>query len=386
MNERKIDSVLENLYYNPKTGYIGTQALLQKASEIQPNIKRKDVKEWMDKQQVRQLNKSSGLKPKYMPIFSSQGESYQIDLTFLPKFKKQNHGYDIMMTCININTRKGYAYMAKNKEQNTIVDLLEKLYEDTNKRIHTINSDNGTEFLNRKVQKFFDEHDITHITCDAGDKFKMGKIERFNRTVKQRIENHFLATNSVVWYDVLDDILQNYNNTYHSAIKMKPNNVGIEEEKQIVDEALEKVSDILSSQQMLTSPVRIRLKKEIFDKGTQLWSEDLYDIVDNTLMGRYLVKKVGGRVPLKKTFRYEELQSVNPVVQTYQGVSDIGVRGKDNLVEKVDITTEDRGKLNAIRKAVREHKISKNLKQVGIESQNIVNEKRIRKKRDVLDL
>ena len=167
----------------------------------------------------------------------------------------------------------------------------------------------------------------------------------------------------------MDDILQNYNNTYH-----------------IVDEALEKVSDILSSQQMLTSPVRIRLKKEIFDKGTQLWSEDLYDIVDNTLMGRYLVRKVGSKVPLRKTFRYEELQSVNPIVQTYQGVSDIGVRGKENLVEKVDITTEDRGKLNAIRKAVREHKISKNLKQVGIESQNIVNEKRIRKKRVILSL
>ena len=61
---------------------------------------------------------------------------------------------------------------------------------------------------------------------------------------------------------------------------MKPNNVGIEEEQQIVDKALEKVSDILSSQQMLTSPVRIRLKKEIFDKGPQLWSEDLYDIVE----------------------------------------------------------------------------------------------------------
>ena len=89
---------------------------------------------------------------------------------------------------------------------------------------------------------------------------------------------------------------------------------------------------------------------------------------------------------MKKTFRYEELQSVNPIVQTYQAVSDIGVRGKENLVEEVDITTGDRSKLNAIRQAVREHKISKNLKQVGIESQNIVNEKRIRKKRVILDL
>ena len=167
---------------------------------------------------------------------------------------------------------------------------------------------------------------------------------------------------------------------------MKPNDVGVEEEKQIVDDALEKVGDVLSSRQSLTSPVRIRLKKEIFDKGTQLWSEDLYDIIDSTLMGRYIVKKVGSRVAMRRTFRYEELQSVNPLVQSYNAVSDIGVRGKDKLVEKVDVTTVDRGKLNAIRQAVILHKISRNLKEVGIQAENIVNEKRIRKKRDVLDL
>ena len=95
-----------------------------------------------------------------------------------------------------------------------------------------------------KLKNFFDDNDITHITGDAGDKFKLGKIERFNRTIKQRIENHFLATGNVIWYDVLDSILQNYNNTFHSAIKMKPNDVGINEEKQIVDDALERVGEV----------------------------------------------------------------------------------------------------------------------------------------------
>ena len=103
-------------------------------------------------------------------------------------------------------------------------------------------------------------------------------------------------------------------------------------------------------------------------------------------MGRYIVKKVGSRVAMRRTFRYEELQSVNPIVQSYNAVSDIGVRGKENLVQDIDLTTGDRGKLNAIRKAVLEHKIDKNLRQVGIQSSNIVNEKRVRKKRDILDL
>jgi hypothetical protein len=89
---------------------------------------------------------------------------------------------------------------------------------------------------------------------------------------------------------------------------------------------------------------------------------------------------------MRRTFRYEELQSVNPIVQAYKVLSDIGVRGKENLVQDIDLTTGDRGKLNAIRKAVLEHKIDKNLRQVGIQSSNIVNEKRVSRKRVILDL
>jgi hypothetical protein len=62
------------------------------------------------------------------------------------------------------------------------------------------------------------------------------------------------------------------------------------------------------------------------------------------------------------------------------------VRGKDKGVIDVDITTGDRGNLNAIRKAVILHKIDKNLKKVGIEAENIVNTKRDRKKKEILDL
>ena len=94
---------------------------------------------------------------------------------------------------------------------------------------------------------------------------------------------------------------------------MKPNDVGIQEEKEIVDNAIEQVGNIFSNRQILTSPVRIRLKKEIFDKGSRLWSEELYDIVDTTLMGRYKLKEVGSNQPLRRTFRYEELQPVREV-------------------------------------------------------------------------
>ena len=46
--------------------------------------------------------------------------------------------------------------------------------------------------------------------------------ERFIRTLKNKLHKHMTATGKNVYYDVLDDIGNKYNNTKHSTIKMKP--------------------------------------------------------------------------------------------------------------------------------------------------------------------
>ena len=46
--------------------------------------------------------------------------------------------------------------------------------------------------------------------------------ERFIRTLKNKIYKHMTAISKNVYFDVLDDIVDEYNNTYHKTIKMKP--------------------------------------------------------------------------------------------------------------------------------------------------------------------
>ena len=46
--------------------------------------------------------------------------------------------------------------------------------------------------------------------------------ERFIRTLKNKLDKHMTATGKNVYYDVLDDVVNKYNNTKHSTIKMKP--------------------------------------------------------------------------------------------------------------------------------------------------------------------
>ena len=50
--------------------------------------------------------------------------------------------------------------------------------------------------------------------------------ERFIRTLKNKLNKHMMATGKNVYYDVLDDVVNKYNNTKHSTIKIKPIDVG----------------------------------------------------------------------------------------------------------------------------------------------------------------
>ena len=55
--------------------------------------------------------------------------------------------------------------------------------------------------------------------------FSKGKsflAERFIRTLKNKIFKHMTATSKDCYVDVLDDIVNKYNNSVHKTIKMKP--------------------------------------------------------------------------------------------------------------------------------------------------------------------
>ena len=69
--------------------------------------------------------------------------------------------------------------------------------------------------------------------------FNEGKsvvVERFIRTLKNRLYKHMTAINKNVYYDVLDDVVNKYNNTKHNTIKMKPKDVKNDNNMVYIDE------------------------------------------------------------------------------------------------------------------------------------------------------
>ena len=70
--------------------------------------------------------------------------------------------------------------------------------------------------------------------------FNEGKsvvAERFIRTLKNKLYKHIMATGKNVYYDVLDYIVNEYNNnTKYNTIKMKPKDVKYDNKRVYIDE------------------------------------------------------------------------------------------------------------------------------------------------------
>ena len=87
--------------------------------------------------------------------------------------------------------------------------------------INSITCDFGGEFNNRKFISFCDLHDIT-IYFVKDDSHKLGIINRFHRTLKEKLTKYFISHNTVKWYDGIDEIVNNYNHTVNRGIGVEP--------------------------------------------------------------------------------------------------------------------------------------------------------------------
>ena len=94
-------------------------------------------------------------------------------------------------------------------------------------------------------------------------------IERFNRSIKEKLFKYFSANNTRKCLGVLDLLLDQYNKTIHSSIKMTPREASGKENENRVWRNLhpEFGGKTLTRKFSIGDNVRIAKKKKTFDKG-----------------------------------------------------------------------------------------------------------------------
>ena len=130
--------------------------------------------------------------------------------------------------------------------------------------------------------------------------------ERFIRTLKNKIFKHMAAISKNVYFDVLDDIVNKYNNTVHRTIKMKPIDVTSDSYAEYNKDSNKKDSKL-----KVGDHVRISKYKNIHGY-TPNWSEEVFVVskIKNAVPCTYAINSLDGE-PITGRFYEKELQKTS---------------------------------------------------------------------------
>lgn len=201
---------------------------------------------------------------------------WSCDLVDMIEFSDVNNEFNYMLNIVDVFSKYAWIIPLKTKGSKEVVEAFEPLFKEF-KPLH-IWVDNGKEFYNKEMTKLIKKYNVNRYSTYS--EHKSAVVERFNRTIKNIVWRHFLTNQTRNWVDVIDKIVNDYNNRKHSTIKMKPIEALRNEEK--VREIYSK-KDIQSFHNepvfKVGDFVRISRVKGVFEKGyNPNWSSEVYVI------------------------------------------------------------------------------------------------------------
>lgn len=346
-----MDEIIEKYYTNFNFPSVDKLYKLMKDDDY--NIKKAVIQKYIDsKAEVQLLKESKQSKKKFGHITSFKPNSvWNMDIFYLQKYYKFNHGYKYILCCVDIFTRFVYCEPMKTKE---IDEVIKAFYMIIRKRKpYVIVTDSDSTFLSNEFQKMLDKNEIALNPVPLHDHHSLGIIDRFARTIKTILHKRFIKYSDKNWVDYLPKIMQNYNNSPHSALNdIKPNEAMDPENAAIIYELnLDK------------SKVKTTYKPTIFNIG---------DYVRIKETNKFAKKSEG-------TYQDEvhQIKSINGKII----ILDNDKKVKYDLIQKVSkpvVTDQPRVK-NIIKKAKKEYQTELLHKKIDIKPENIIETKRIRK-------
>ena len=237
----------------------------------------KEVRSWLASDDAYTLHKQYRLRfPRRKTFSKGIDDLWQADLVDLTSLAPHNDGTKFILVVIDAFTRKAYVVPLKNKSGSSLVQAFSGLLVE-HKCAH-LQSDKGTEFLNAAFQKLLADNGIKFYTSENED-VKCSIVERFNRTLKTRMWRYFTYAKTLRYIDVLQDFIKSYNATFHSSIKMAPNDVTRHNEAEISRRLYPSKKPILRWKFEVGDKVRLRQSRRAFVKGyLPSWTEEIFVI------------------------------------------------------------------------------------------------------------
>ena len=157
---------------------------------------------------------------------------------------------------------------------------------------------------------------------------KASVVERFNKTLKNKMWRYFTFSQSLRYIDVIKDLVYSYNNSYHRSIKNTPNKINKSNEKKTFKNLYE--SNKLPFIKILYKKgdkVRISKDKGTFPKGyTPNFSREIF-IIDKVIPRYPIVYKLKDLMnekiegvfyeqQLNKILKSDDVYFISDIIQT----------------------------------------------------------------------
>ena len=237
-------------------------------------------------------------------------EQWTADLIEVISIAKYNRGYRYLLTVVDVFSKHAWVQPLKSKTGKAVTEAMAKILEGGRKPIN-FQTDDGKEFYNKTFQDLMKQKGIHHFST-RGDT-KASVVERFKRTSKERLYRYFTVQNTLNFVPVLQDLVKEYNRSYHRSIKMAPDQVTLAKNEDVWETLYGKKRGKFKKPQLKVGD-RARLKKKFrqFKKGyLPGWTEEVFVIrsVRSGKIPTYKVEEWDG-TSVDGTFYAQDLQKV----------------------------------------------------------------------------
>ena len=220
MLTKEKDNYLKQIYYNPShPASFNSLGKLWKHIRNEGRVTRSELELWLRKQDVHTSHRGYRLRIKRpKTIASDVDQIWASDVAYMKKFDTFNDGIGFFVVFIDMFSRYAWTYTLKTltglEMRAVLVDLFAV------EKCENLFTDAGTEYQNRWVKSFLQEQKVRHYT--STNETKVAHAERLIKQLKKKLYKYMTWKNTFRWIDVLQDITNSYNNTYHRIIKMTP--------------------------------------------------------------------------------------------------------------------------------------------------------------------
>ena len=284
-SEEEIQTYLEEVYYD-----IGRPGSYESVGRVWESIKeegnplhlkRKQVNQWLMKQPVyaRHLHVNRRF-PRQKILVNVMDEQWDTDLMDLHMLSRYNQGFKYIIVFVDLFSRFLWAEPMKAKTSAEMMRVMKSVFKRGGPK--TLRSDQGKEYMNGVVQEYLKTKSIHHFV--AYNELHANYAERIIGTLKRKLFRYFTKHQTYKYIDVLDYIVNSYNNTPHGSIKMAPVEVTPENqqvlyEKIYLPEEIKNESTPVVFQYSVGDRVRLTYQRSPFHRGYQEnYTEEVFTI------------------------------------------------------------------------------------------------------------